>query len=142
MRIRRNFESLSFRLRSRCLRTATALRLCISSKTQWYCDVDEPYLLDQHVEVLWDFWCEACGRSLCQSLTKQRHECSIVCLVSCQPLPAALSSLFRERKAYHCSLGCGGFCCLLSISIPSLSKPGLLEHTGDYLHLCDTMAIS
>lgn len=25
---------------------------------------DKTYLLDQHVKVLWDFWCEACNHSV------------------------------------------------------------------------------
>ena len=58
MRMRRNFESLSFRFLSRCLRTATAFKIDQQNAREQ--EDLSTNLLDQHVEVLWDFWCEAC----------------------------------------------------------------------------------
>jgi hypothetical protein len=58
MRMRRNLESLSFRFLSRCLRTATAFKVDQHNANEQEERVTN--LLDQHVKVLWDFWCEAC----------------------------------------------------------------------------------
>lgn len=76
--MRRNLESLSLRLRSRCLRTATAFvfkemevsngflgKKSADEREEWeYCtwngEEKVAYLLDQHVQVLGDLWCEAC----------------------------------------------------------------------------------
>jgi hypothetical protein len=40
---------------------------------------EETYLLDEHVKVLWDLGSEAWEKSLCQSETKQRHNCVCSC---------------------------------------------------------------
>ena len=71
MRIRRNLESLSLRLRSRCLRTATAWaeglawRVLVLGETAPLAQRGA-YLLDEHVQVLRDIGGKACHTSLCQ----------------------------------------------------------------------------
>ena len=55
-------------------------------------DVYVPYLLDEHVEVLWNLWCKACGESLCQSVTKQRHN---KCIASVSPISCKSGGLLN-----------------------------------------------
>ena len=74
MRMRRNLESLSLRLRSRCLRTATAYQAS-TVEPHFFAGIKKGsvkcYLLDQHVEVLGDFWCEACHVEITLSVIDQ-----------------------------------------------------------------------
>lgn len=59
MRMRRNLESLSLRLRSRCFRTATACFEIVSTFPKEQRSLYSTHLLDQHVQVLRDVWGEA-----------------------------------------------------------------------------------
>ena len=59
--MRRNLESLSLRLRSRCLRTATACHVMSVRGISARKVINASYLLDQHVQVLWNRWSQACS---------------------------------------------------------------------------------
>jgi hypothetical protein len=100
MRIRRNLESLSLRLRSRCLRTATALHMLAKVGHAGLQDqsCDCTHLLDKHVKVLGDLGGEACIKSLRQSETKQRRNCDMYVMYC---VPALASSHLPLRTFFH-----------------------------------------
>lgn len=57
------------------------------------------YLLDEHVKVLWDLWGEA-YESLCQSVTKQRHNIWHA-RIALQCIPSVASHSFEASRSHR-----------------------------------------
>jgi hypothetical protein len=86
-------------------------------------------LLDQHIEILWDFWCEACyNHSVSQRPSRGIFVIFMALIIGFDPMMAG----FMSWKSYHWTWEFGESCYLREVSIIFNNVGGLRIYEFTY----------